>query len=62
MSGNRKYGRNINSPAAKRYKAEDRCNKNKKKNIEKAVKIAKKGKMPKTPKGFARAIRREMIV
>lgn len=39
---NRKHGRNVKSPAAKRYKAEDRCSKNKARNIAKAARQAQK--------------------
>ena len=52
----RKIGRNKNRPAQKRYVAEQRSDKNKRRNIAMAAKQA--NKVIKVPRGTARALRR----
>jgi len=52
----RKIGRNKNRPAQKRYVAERRSEKNKRKNIERATKLA--AKSMRVQRGTARAKRR----
>lgn len=55
---NRKYGRNVKSPAAKAYKAEKRAEKRKTRNIAKEMQRIATPKAMKVARGTARAARR----